>query len=285
MTNDAFMRLNLMRVRVLLLWAAAPALLVCGVLCFTVGQVELMLLCFAGAGISAFFAVRTRVRHRERFMQEIVLPELEKVFERPNVCHIAGIPSAAIRRTNLIRRGNVYKMEDYITGAYRDVRFEQCDLHVYYAPRHRHMREHFAGGADRCYVTGIDEYEVRIEPRPEYRFYTHSFKGFIDYLIYGGTCFRGRWMIFDFPEGMKIPPARSLWNAREQLDCDLISGVLGSRLHVGVENRKNAFKLPIFRSLRRKETLDRIQKDISLIRVVIDSALDYVPDEPENVNS
>ena len=66
---------------------------------------------------------------------------------------------------------------------------------------------------------------------------------------------------------------------------DLISGVLGSRLHVGVENRKNAFKLPIFRSLRRKETHDRIQKDISLIRVVIDSALDYVPDEPVNVNS
>lgn len=113
-----------------------------------------------GVIFSMLLTNKPRKRYRAAFKQAFVRHALESVFTDLTYQPDWGISYDTIAATKMMYMGDRYHSEDYICARYRNVRFEQSDVHI----------------EEERQSTDSDGH-------------THT-----EYV----TIFRGRWMIFDF---------------------------------------------------------------------------------------
>lgn len=109
---------------------------------------------------SALAASGPQKRYRAAFKEAFVERSLRSVFTNLYYEPSQGIPYDTIASTRMMSMGDRYHSEDYVHASYREVRFEQSDVHI----QEEHHSTDSKGHSSTHYV----------------------------------TIFRGRWMIFDF---------------------------------------------------------------------------------------
>ncbi len=249
-----------------------------------------LLICilFIGNILLVLFNYKLYSQYTKIFKKEFVLKSLKSKFSDLVYQPLNGIPRETIADTKMMYMGDIYKSEDYISGKYKDIKFEQSDVHI--------EEEHTSTDSDGSTSTS----------------YT--------------TIFKGRWMIFDFNKtfkadvqiaqkgfknskvkrffgkedeifkkvSMESESFNSRFNVYAQNEHDafyiitptlmskieklgdmtrgkLLLCFIDNRLHIGIDDNKDSFEPPtIFKQINETEIIEKISGDIKLITQFVD---------------
>ena len=103
--------------------------------------------------------------YRKKFKDVFVLQALSNLFTNLYYNPLMGIPYQTIAATNMMRMGDIYHSEDFVSGQYKGIKFAQADVHI----QEEHESTDSDGDTTTTYV----------------------------------TIFKGRWMIFEFNKNFK----------------------------------------------------------------------------------
>lgn len=219
--------------------------------------------------------------HKE-FKNVFVLKSLKNVFDNINYIPEKGFSEEFIDKIGIIDTGDSLYSNDYISGKYKNISFEQSDVHI----QERHEEENADGEMETEWV----------------------------------TTFMGRLMIFDFNKNFKanIQVINWLFNASElpwgkkfskvrmednefnnlftvfaeseheafyiltphfmekikeltsKLKCGIMLGFVDNKLHIAVDNYKDSFEYSVYKPINEQEIEENITKDIKLITDFVD---------------
>ena len=155
-------------------------------------------------------------RYRAAFKKAFVTRSLETVFTDLDYRPTQGIAYDTIASTKMMNMGDRFHAEDYVCARYRDVRFEQSDVHI----EEEHHSTDSKGHSSTHYV----------------------------------TIFRGRWMIFDFnkefrakvqivQKGFRTAKRKRFFGKKETLfqKVELESETFNKEFQVYAQNEHDAF--------------------------------------------
>lgn len=233
---------------------------------------------------------KSETEYRNLFKKVFVVKALESKFTDLIYEPHKGIPYETISGTNMMRMGNRYQSEDFISAKYKGIKFEQADVHI----QEERTSTDSKGDTKTRYV----------------------------------TIFKGRWMIFDFNKSFKSDvqivqkgfgnskvKTMSLFGKKEDLfkkvsmesesfnqrfnvyaqnELDafyiltpplmakierlaelntgrLLLCFINNRLHIGIYDDKNSFEPDvIFKEINEEETIRRISGDVDMITQFVD---------------
>lgn len=243
-----------------------------------------------GIIITVFSTAKLKYQYKSTFKKIFVVKALESKFTDLVYDPDRGMPYETIAGTNMMYMGDRYHSEDYISAKYKDIKFEQADVHI--------EEEHTSTDSD-----------------------GHTTTTYV-------TIFKGRWMIFDFNKTFKadvqisqkgfgnskaktftlfgkkddvfkkvsmesesfnqkfnvyaqnehdafyiITP--SLMARIEKLDefnkGKLLLCFINNRLHIAIYDNKDSFEPEsVFKEINEEEIIPRISKDIEMITQFVD---------------
>lgn len=196
---------------------------------------------------------------------------LAKVFDNLNYNPNKGLSESVISLTGSMSTGDRFTSNDYISGTYKNVKFEQSDIHI----EEKHEEKDDEGHVHERWV----------------------------------TIFLGRWMVFDFNKRFKaniqvhsgnLPFRNSskvkfedeefnkmfsvftnnehdafyvltpqmlekLKKIQKSLNCGLIFCFQDSKLNIAINNYNDSFECNVFKEINEEEIENNIIKDIKLI--------------------
>ncbi len=241
-----------------------------------------------GCILSMLVVQKPRKRYRTAFKQAFVRKSLESVFTDLEYEPDAGISYETIADTKMMSMGDRFHSEDYISGRYRNIFFEQSDVHI----EEKHESTDSKGHTTTSYV----------------------------------TLFRGRWMIFDFNKEFRaklqvvqkgfpsakrkrffgkkenlfkkveleseafnhafqvyaqnehdafyvITPAfmERIQNLAARNTGKLLFCFIDNRLHIAIHDNKDSFEPgSVFRPIDEQASLDKIRSEIQVITQFVD---------------
>ena len=169
-----------------------------------------------GIIVSALLMKKPRQRYRAAFKQAYVRRALQSVFTDLYYDPERGISYDTIAATRMMNMGDRFRSEDYISGRYKDIPFEQSDVHIE-------------------------------EERQSTDSEGHTTTEYV-------TIFRGRWMIFDFNKEFKanvqiaqkgFPNAKRkrFFGKKEELfkPVEMESEIFNKQFRVFAQNEHDAF--------------------------------------------
>ncbi len=225
-------------------------------------------------------------QYKKTFKRIFVLKALQERFTDLNYNPDIGIPRDTILRTHMIKMGNEYHSEDYISAKYKDINFEQADVHI--------QEEHTSTDANGNTNTSHE------------------------------TLFKGRWMIFDFNKQFKadvqisekgfgssktasyfgedkfkkismesesfnkkfnvfaqneheafyiITPSLMdrIEKLKETVKGKFLLCFIDNRLHIGLYDNKDSFEpTNVFKAIDEEETIARIANEVNIITQFVD---------------
>ena len=209
--------------------------------------------------------IKLNVDYIRIFKNVIVLPLLKESFTNLYFDYYKGINSQVLYANDRIRIGNNYHSSNYISGEYKNVKFEQADVHIQVLHRRRYVTV-FQG---RWIIFDLNK----------------NIESSFQIVQKGFSCFKWNNKESVFKK-IKIELPKSIKNiaifAQDEFTASyLITPTLleeiekiiknsngkskyifyftNNKLHVGIDNRKNSFE-PI--SFFRKLNIDKINKDV-----------------------
>ena len=242
--------------------------------CFVFIFIEVVVILIFSSIFKSLLTVNDCNTFKRNFKEIFVLSSLKKVFSDITYEYDKGLAEHVIGKTELMGLGDRYTSNDYVKGKYKDINFEQADIHI------EEKRE----------VEDSDG-----NKRTEWV-----------------TLFLGRWMIFDFNKNFKsnihIYKGRfKLWwqnkykkvtlededfnrnfsvfaenehdafyiltphfmekikNIVNNLNCNISFGFVDNKLHVAINNNKDSFEHSIYKRINEEEIVNNIMKDIVII--------------------
>lgn len=231
--------------------------------------------------VKAFLFGNDVKQFNNEFKHTFVEQALEQVFDHLTYDPTGGIDQSVIRP--MMNIGDAFHSNDYVSGTYKEVRFEQSDIHI--------EEEHRRTDKD-----GKTETEME-------------------------TIFQGRWMIFDFNKQFKaniqvvgkqfrngiimrnrktsrvrledeafhqmfsvfsddeheafyvLTPhfMEKLKNISRQLDGTVMFCFVENKLHIAIHNNKDSFEHNIFKVIDEEKIEQNIMKDIKTITEFVDA--------------
>jgi len=185
--------------------------------------------------------------YRRRFKNEFVLKSLQDQFTDLIYQPDRGIPYSTIAETKMMYMGDRYHSEDYISAKYKDIKFEQSDVHI----EERHETTDSDGHTSTTYV----------------------------------TIFKGRWMIFDFNKEFKAnvqvsqkgfgnSKVKRFFGKKEEIfkKVSMESESFNKKFNVFAQNEHDAFYIITPSLMERIERLDENNKG-KLLLCFIDNRL------------
>lgn len=217
----------------------------------------------------------------EEFKNIFVLKSLQQFFENLDYKSESGFSEEYVEKVGMLDTGDRFESNDYISGTYKNIKFEQSDIHI----EERHVED-------------IDGNKV----------------------VEWETIFMGRLMVFDFNKNFKanVQVSRRNFGANtlpwkkkfslvkmedmefnkyftvyaeneheafyiltphfmekikditKKLNCGVMFGFVDSRLHIAVDNNKDSFEYNVFKPINEKEIEENIVKDIRVITNFVD---------------
>lgn len=218
----------------------------------------------------------------KEFKKIFVLRSLQHHFDYLVYKPEKGFTEESINRIGMLDTGDRFHSNDYISGKYKDINFEQSDIHI----EERHEEEDEDGNKK----------------------------------VVWETIFKGRFMIFDFNKKFKsnVQVVSSWFDARsfpwgkkflrvkmedaefnnmfsiysetehdafyiltphfmekikniyKELKCGIMFGFIDNRLYVAIDNHNDSFEYSIFKKIDEEEIEKNILKDIKLITDFVD---------------
>ncbi len=249
-----------------------------------------MLMLYAGLIVmilGVIYASKSISEYSKQFKEQFVLTSLKEVFDDLVYKPTEGLPRSVIADTEMMRMGDHYSSNDYVSGTYKGIHVTQADVHI------------------------EEEYE------------TTDSDG--DTTTHYETLFKGRWMVFDFnkefkanvqvaQKGFKNAKRKRFFVKKEEkyklvsmedeafnkgfkvyaqdehdafyiltptmmerikkvsqgIDGKVIFCFVRNMLHVGVHNKKDSFEPKIFKKIDPEKVRAEVTSDIDLITGFVD---------------
>ena len=166
--------------------------------------------------VSSIPVSNVKKKYRMVYKNNYVSHILEDIFDNVTYLPNHGIPKSELQATSMLYTGDRYSSEDYVSATYKDVRFEQSDVHI----EEEHESTDSKGHTHRYYV----------------------------------TVFKGRWLIFDFnktfkanimvaEKGFGITKVKRFFGRKDSLfkKVDMESAEFNKKFNVYAQNEHEAF--------------------------------------------
>ena len=104
-------------------------------------------LCLFPVIMSARNGAELKKKYKQLYKSTFVRQVLEDIFDDVHYEWQTGFPSQLVKDMSLCRMGNRFATEDYLSGSYKGVRFEQADVRVQYhtSGKNSHTTTYFEG--------------------------------------------------------------------------------------------------------------------------------------------
>ena len=220
---------------------------------------------------------KDRDRFNKNYKYVVIYNALKKRFSNLTYKPGEGIKEETLNKTNLFKTGDRYRSNDYITGTYKNIFFEQSDVHI----EERHERKDLDGNK------------------------------IVEYI----TIFKGRLLIFDFNKHFKAKLQISsknfqadkeihkkefsqvkmedeeynkqfitlaeneheafyiltptfilkIKNIYRELKCDIMFCFYNNKLFVAINNNKDSFEYNVFKKIKDEKFINNLTKDIEIL--------------------
>lgn len=119
---------------------------------------------FVGCIPFAILGNKKSQEFKELYKQQFVVTMLGEFFENPQYIWDKGFTSDAVRSFGISQLGNRFYSEDYISGTYKGIPFEQSDVKIQYhtSGKNSHTTTYFSGRMFVFHFTGRNVLPVQI---------------------------------------------------------------------------------------------------------------------------
>lgn len=218
--------------------------------------------------------------YKKLYNEVIVRTVFERYFDIREFNSDYGIPYSAIKNTRMMKMGNTYSSNDFLCGEYKNIAFSQSDVTIseeHYTGRQKTSITYFKGRwmvfdfnknfdcdllvHDKSFNYADHRKNLFSKEFEKIRFENIEFnKAFESYTNNEQEAF-----YIITPHIMD-----SMTELREKTNGSLIFCFCRNQLHIGVNNRRDAFEPPIFRPIDVESAISDISYDVSIITRFVD---------------
>ncbi|HAN21447.1 MAG: hypothetical protein A2Y15_09185 [Clostridiales bacterium GWF2_36_10] len=228
------------------------------------------------------FTWKKQSAYVKSYKHDIVEAILKKSFTDLYFDPKNGLAQGTIKDTGMMMMGNRYHSDDYIRGKYKDINFEQSDVCIQQVTSNGKTTTTTTYFKGRWMIFEFNKnFAADMQVRESGFHYAKSNSGWFtakedrmekldledaefnrDFDVYAANEHEAYYILT--PHIMQ-----SIKTLRDRTDGKLILCFVTSRLHVGVNNNKNAFEPPIFRALD-AGVVSSINDEINVITRFVD---------------
>lgn len=216
-------------------------------------------------------------KFRKEYKNIFVLNALKNNFENLTYDFEDGFSEQKIRETRMFNTSDRFTSNDYISGNYKSIKFEQSDIHI--------QEEHEETDAD---GNANIHWETVFEGRLMIFDFNKNFMANMlvvsnnfptNALLKNGKMSKIKMEDTEFNKGFKVysdlehdafyiltphfmEKMKKIYN---ELKCGIMFGFLGNKLYVAVDNREDSFEYNVLKPIDEKEINNNIVRDIKLI--------------------
>lgn len=230
---------------------------------------------------ASLFGKDMQLFHQE-FKNVFVLTALKKIFAQLEYQPNYGIEENVVRNTGMMDTGDRFSSNDYIKGMYKDIVFEQSDIHI----TERHEEKDEDGNTKVQYVTVFMGrwmiFDFNKSFRANIKVESKLFGGFS--LGYGNKYSKVQMEDAEFNQIFSVYAEdehdafyvltphfmEKMKKIENELNCGMMFGFVDHKLHIAIDNREDSFECNIFKVIDEKVLEDKIIKDIKLITDFVD---------------
>lgn len=213
----------------------------------------------------------------KEYKNTFVLKSLNNIFEDIKYNPNNGFKEEYIEKTGMLDTGDSYSSNDYISGKYKNIPFEQSDIHI----MEKHEEENSDGETETEWVTTFmgrvmifdfnKNFKANVQVTSSY-FSANTLpwsKKFTRVKMEDAE-FNRNFMVFaeNEHEAFYILTPHFMEKLKEitkKLNCGVMFCFVDNKLHIAVDNYKDSFEYNVFNPINEKEIEESITRDIKLI--------------------
>lgn len=220
-------------------------------------------------------------RYKKKFNSLIVRQALESYFEIEEFNSDYGISYNTIKSTGMLKECDKYKANDLITGTYKDIHFTQSDVQMInqHNIHSRYPQIVFSGRwmvfeFNKRFLCDMLIYEKGFRHTTVSDSAFHSSDRF-EKVLFEDENFNSSFKVFAenqheafyilSPQMMEM-----LLQIKDSIKGDIIVIFHNNKMHIGVNNYKDAFEPPVFKKIDVGVIMEGINDDIGLITKMVD---------------
>lgn len=218
----------------------------------------------------------------QEFKNIFVLGSLKNIFEDITYYPSKGFSEEFVRNIGMIYTGASYSSNDYISGKYKNIAFEQSDIHI----QKKHEEEDKDGNKKEVWETIFmgrlmifdfyKKFKANIQVASRY-FGANSLpwsKKFSKVKM-EDVEFNNTFSVYAESEHEAfyiLTPhfMEKIKDITKKLKCGIMFCFVENKLHIAVNNNQDSFEYNVFKPINEKEIEENITKDIKLITNFVD---------------
>lgn len=218
----------------------------------------------------------------KEYKNTFVLKSLNNIFENVTYDPNKGFKEEYIEKTGMLDTGDSYSSNDYISGKYKKISFEQSDIHI----QEKHGEENAYGEKETKWVTTFmgrlmifdfnKKFKANIQVTSCYfEANTLPWSKKFSRVKMEDTEFNNSFMVFAESEHEAfyiLTPhfMEKLKDVTRKLKCGVMFCFVDNKLHIAVDNYKDSFEPDFYKPINEQEIEENITKDIKLITDFVD---------------
>ena len=221
-------------------------------------------------------------KFNKEFKNIFVLKSLQNFFGDVFYRQENGFSEEYINQVGMLYTGDSFSSNDYISGSYKNIKFEQSDIHI----QERREEKDSNGNTTVVWVTIFlgrlmifDFYKnfkanIRVASNnfgastlPRKKNFSKVKMEDVEFNKKFSVCAENEHDAFyiltpNFMEKIK--------DITKKLNCGIMLGFVDSKLHIALDNNKDSFEYNVFKPINEKEIEEYINKDIKIITDFVD---------------
>lgn len=219
--------------------------------------------------------------YKKIYKQNITLEALKSVFTDIDYSPNSGLPKSVIRNTLMMNIGDRYYSNDYISANYKGINFECADVHI--------KEEYRDKDGDSHYYTIFKGqwfiFDFNKTFKANIQICENSFRGAKRGGLFCNEVYKKVKMEdVDFNETFKVyaenefdafyvltpNTMEKIKKLNNELDGNLLFCLIDSKMHIGLDNRRDLFEPNVYEKINLEEEKQRMLSDIKIITEFVD---------------
>lgn len=218
----------------------------------------------------------------KEFKNIFVLKTLQRFFENIDYKSEEGFTKEYIDDVGMLDTGDRIYSNDYISGTYKDIKFEQSDIHI----EKKHEEEDDDGNKEEVWETifmgRLMVFDFNKNFKANIQVVSHTFSA--NTLPWKKKFSNVKMEDIEFNKNFSVYAEseheafyiltphfmEKIKDITKKLNCGVMFGFVDSRLHIAIDNNDDSFEYNVFKPINEQEIEEDIDKDIRIITNFVD---------------
>ncbi|MEE3343026.1 MAG: DUF3137 domain-containing protein [Bacilli bacterium] len=221
--------------------------------------------------IKQFVIERELKEFNDNYKKTFILSSLMKSFDNLTYDFDRGLPMDVIASTELIDLADAYSSNDYVSGTYRNIRFEQADVIIEKRDEDDDYIKVFLGkwiifDFGKKFYSNIHIYKRSLK---------NWWKGKYKEIKLEDETFNKKYLVFAENEHdafYVLTPhfMEKIDSVMSKLDCEVSLGFVDNKLHIAINNYNDSFEYNVYKEINEEKIISEVSKDIKIIIDFVD---------------